>query len=123
MFADVDEMVVTFLDSIVTPDVATLWPNPLTGRFVRVVRSGGAAANRVLDRATVTVTCSGASKSDTVGSATLAGECRDALMNRYLEMPLVRGVEEMTAPYYDPDPDTGFSRHTFTHRLSVRAHF
>ena len=123
MFADVDAMVVAFLDGIVSPDVAVLVPDPVPGEFLHVRRVGGGAANRVLDLATVTVTAWGEKRTSTVQASALAGQARDALLSLYTVMPLVRGVSELTAPYFDPDPDTGRARYTFTHRLSVRAHF
>ena len=41
----------------------------------------------------------------------------------YTAMPLVRGVDETSGPYFDPDPDTNIDRYSFTHQLSVRAKF
>lgn len=123
MFADVDAMVVAFLDGIVTPDVAVLLPNPIPSEFVHARRVGGAAVHRALEQATVTVTAWGGERTSTVAAAALAGQCRDALLGQYTLMPLIRGVSEVTAPFFDPDPDTGRARYSFTHRLSVRAHF
>lgn len=126
MLPDVEEMVVAFLAGKLQPDVATRVPDPLPSRFVRVWRTGGVAVNRVLERATITVSAWAGEDGETAGTvaaAELAGQARDALLNDYLAMPLVRGVSEMTAPYYDPDPGTGCARYTFTHQLLVRAHF
>jgi hypothetical protein len=36
-------------------------------------------------------------------------------------MPLVRAVEEVTGPYFDPDPGTGVDRYSMSVQLSVRA--
>lgn len=123
MLPDVEAMVVEFLNGIVDPKVATRVPNPRPDEFVRAWRTGGGASNRVLETATITVQAWGKDPNDTVAAAALAGACRDALLNRYTEMPLVRGVSEVTGPYYDPDSGTGSARYTFTHQLSVRAHF
>lgn len=123
MLPDVEALVVAFLNGNLTPPVKTRVPNPRPDAFVRAWRTGGTAVNRVLERATITVQAWGADSNDTVAAAELAGQARHALLNAYTEMPLVRGVVEMTAPYYDPDPGTGIARYTFTHQLLVRAHF
>lgn len=119
-FPDAEAMVVAFLNDRVDPPVATKVGNPRPSRYVRVWRTGGSATNRVLERVQITVTC-GAGSSVTASQD--AQSCRRALLNEYTAMPLVRGVTEITGPYYDPDPDTGTDRYSFTHELSVRATF
>ena len=118
-FTDIEAMCVTFAKSKTSAVVATKVRNPRPSRYARVWRTGGAAVNRVLERAQVTITCG--SDLGSVDASDIAGELRAAFLNSYTEMPLVRGVEEISAPYYDPDPDTGEDRYTFTIQLMARA--
>lgn len=116
---DVEAMAVAFLRAEVGGHVGTRVPNPRPGRFVQVVRTGGAAVNRVLDAANVTVTAWGETTTD---ASELATECRTALLERYTGMTLVRGATETGGLYSNPDPASGVPRYTFTVRLMVRAH-
>lgn len=118
-FPDVEAMVREFLAMKVAPvKVHTKVPATRPAMFVRVWRTGGAASNRVLDQPLVTVQ---AWAPDSVAASELAGDCREAILNDYTLMPLVRGVEEVTGPYFDPDPSTGIDRYSLTFQLSVRA--
>jgi hypothetical protein len=117
--ADAETMAIAFLKPFAgTTKVGTKLPNPRPKRFVRVSRTGGAALNRVLERAQLTLTCSAESS---VLAERLMSDCREAFLNEYSRMPLVRSVEEITGPYYNPDPDTGEDRYTFTVALTARA--
>lgn len=98
--------------------VATLIPNPRPNEFVWVRRTGGAAANRIFDRALITITSSAAS---TTRAKEISGLIRAGFLDSPTTIPLVRAVREITGPYLDPDPDTGGDRCTFTLELSVRA--
>lgn len=118
MFPDAESMLVAFLKTVVTVPVSTRVPQTRPASFVRVWRTGGAAVNRVLDRPTITVQ---AWADSSVDAAELARKCREALLSKSTTMPLVRGVEEQTGPYSDPDPETGIPRYSLTVRLSVRA--
>lgn len=126
-FPDAEAMCVVFARTKTTAVVATKVPNsptkyPPNGRpprYVRVWRTGGGALNRVLERVQVTVTCGAAAGSVVAGQ--IARELRTAFLNDYTEMRLVRGVEEVTGPYFDPDPDTGEDRYSFTIEMMVRA--
>ncbi len=115
---DVEKLVGGFLRGKIGVHVGTKVPNPRPARFVRAWRSGGAAQNRVLDLPHVTVTTWGTS---TVDASNLATEARRALLNDHVELGPVRGVTEVGGLYYDPDPDTGIDRYTFTVQLRVRA--
>lgn len=115
---DVEAMIVGFLGARLSESVATKVPADRPASFVRVWRTGGVATSRVLDRPMITVQ---AWAPNTVDAGALAGRCRDALFNEYTAMPLVRGVEEISGLYFDPDPDSGVDRYTFTVQLSVRA--
>lgn len=115
---DAEGIVVPFLSVRLGGNVGTKVPNPRPPQFVRVWRSGGAAANDVLDVPHITVTAWGASTTD---ASALAERARDALFNDYAAMPLVRRVEEVGGLYYDPDPATGADRYTFTVSLRIRA--
>jgi len=118
-FVDVEAMGRTFLLATTSaPKVVTQVPANRPTKFVRLFRTGGAADNRVLERAQLTVQ----GWATTTGDAfDLASECREAFLNKYTLMPLVRGVEETGGLHVDPDPDTGTPRYTFTIQLMVRS--
>lgn len=116
-FPDVEAMVGSFLRARLTVPVSTKVPNPRPARFVRAWRTGGTALNRVVELAQVTITCAAA---NSVQASDDARAARFALQNEYTAMPLVRGVEEVSGPYYDPDPDTAGDRYSMTFRLTVR---
>ena len=117
-FPDAEALVLAFLKPVVSPvAVHVKVPKTRPATFVRAWRSGGASINRVLDRPMITVQ---AWATDSVGASELAMACRDAFLHDYTRMPLVRGVEEVTGLYFDPDPDTGIDRYTFTIQLMVR---
>lgn len=117
-FVDVEAKVRTFLEGRITPKVYSKVPASRPASFVRAWRTGGAALNRVLDRPMITVQAWAA---DDEAAFTLAEQCRRALLDAADAMTLVRGVEEVTGPYFDPDPSTGVDRYTFTVQLQVRA--
>lgn len=118
-FVDVEAVVVGFLRDATGLQIHTKVPKTRPARFTRAWRTGGPAINRVLERAQITVTC----EADAATQAEAdARACRNAFHNRYLRMPLVRGVGEVSGTYFDPDPDTGRDRYTFTVELTVRAH-
>lgn len=116
-FADAESMIGLFLRSRLVPPVSTKIPNPRPARFVRAWRTGGVALNRVIDQAQITVTCTAP---NSVQASDDARAARAALLNDYTSMPLVRGVEEVSGPYFDPDPDTNEDRYSFTVRLNIR---
>lgn len=120
MFTDIEADVRQHLLAVAYDAGATVHtrvPNPRPATFLRVWRTGGAAINRVLDAPLITVQSWAAT--DKVASDN-ANAARDALLNNSAEMTLVRGVEEVTGPYYDPDPVSGATRYTFTMRLRVK---
>lgn len=94
-------------------------PSTRPETFLRVWRTGGASVNRVLDAPLVTVE-SWSAKSDKY-AVDNANAARELLLNASGVMPLVRGVEEVTGLYFDPDPVSGVTRYTFTVRMRVRA--
>lgn len=116
-FPDVESIVVSFLRAQTGLSVHTRWPQDRS-RTTRAWRTGGPAINRVLERAQITITCQ-ASK-DAVQAQADAQACRHAFHNNYTAMSLVRGVSEVSGVYYDPDPDDGSERYTFTVELLVR---
>lgn len=116
-FSDAESMIGAFLRGKLVPPVSTKIPNPRPVRFIRAWRTGGVALNRVLEQAQITVTCTAASS---VQASDDARAARSALLNDYTSMPLVRGVEEVSGPYFDPDPDTNEDRYSFTVRVTIR---
>ncbi|HXH34328.1 MAG TPA: hypothetical protein VNJ54_07945 [Plantibacter sp.] len=118
-FADAEALSVAFLKPIASPEhVGTKVPNPRPKRLVRAYRSGGSAINRVLERAQITVE---AEAETSTKAFQLASACREAFLNDYTRMPLVRGVEETVGLYYVPDPATNIDRYRFTVALTIRA--
>ena len=116
---DVESMVRAFLIPVVSPvKVVTTVPATRPATFVRLFRTGGAADNRVLERAQITVQGWAA---DIVDAFDLTAGCREAFLNNYTSMPLVRGVNEIGGLHFDPDPGSGTPRYTFTVELMVRA--
>lgn len=118
-FQDAEAMVVDFLVPVAAPEhVGTKVPNPRPRRFVRAYRSGGAASNRVLEIAQITVE---AEAESSTRAYELASACREEFLQKYTRMPLVRGVEEIGGLYYAPDPDTNIDRYRFTVAVTIRA--
>ena len=120
---DVEAMAVSFAQTRTTAVVATKVGNPRPPLYARVWRTGGGAVNRVVELAQITVTVGAAATAGEGGDVIASREAqklRKAFLNDYTAMPLVRGVSETVGPYYDPDPDTGEDRYSFTLQLSVR---
>lgn len=115
-FPDSEKLVVRFLAMKLHPlHVGTKVPRTRPAEFVRVWRTGGASANRVLDQPILTVQAWGSNSHE------LIRQCREALMNEYTLLPLVRGVSEVTGPYYDPDPGSNEDRYSCSLQFQVRA--
>ena len=118
-FPDAQAMARQFLLPVVAPHrVVGEVPAERPETFVLAWRSGGGASNRVVDRPQITVE---AWAPDSVSAFELIEACRTALLNGSSRMPLVRGVEEITGPYWTPDPDTKTPRWRLTVQLTVRA--
>lgn len=113
---DVQAFVIPFIKSKVgSVHVGTKVPANRPVSFVRAWVNGGAAVNRVLERVQVTVDCWGGSD---VAASQLAQTVRHAFLNDKIH-DLVRGVEEVTRPYYAPDEAS--DRYRATYALMVRA--
>lgn len=117
-FVDVNVMVLQFLSQRLDVPVYTKVPKDRDAAFIVVRRNGGAADNRVLDVATVTVDAWAGSDAE---ASVLAEDARSLFFHESSSMPLVRGVEEITGPYSTPDPESGSPRFRFTMQLGVRA--
>ena len=114
---DVEAMIIPFVKSKIGPTkVGAKVPNPRPATYVRAWANGGAAVNRVLERVQITVQVWAPSQ---VAASELAQTIRHAFLNDTATMPLVRGVEEVTRPYFNPDEGT--DRYTATYALMVRA--
>lgn len=113
-----EAMAVAFARTVLpSTTVGTKVRKPRPVRYARVWRTGGGALNRAVERAQITVTCGA---TDALVASADASALRKAFLNDYTRMPLVRGVEEVTGLHYDPDPDTGEDRYTFTVALTIR---
>lgn len=115
-FPDAELLLIDFLKPFVAPvRVVSKVPGTRPDSFVRVWRTGGAAVNRVLDQPLLTVQAWGTDAWE------LAGKCRDAIHHHGSEITLLRGLEEVTGPYFDPDPASNVDRVTFTIQAQIRA--
>lgn len=117
-FGDVEQMFRDFLEEDTEQTVETEIPGDRPDVFTHVWRSGGSASNRVVERPILTIT---AWDTSSTRAHDRLQECRDAVMRRYGRMPLVRRVEEISGPYWDPDPDTKLPRYSMLIRPTVRA--
>jgi len=117
-FVDAEGMVIAFLNARTESHAATKVPNPRPARYTRAWRTGGYTVNRVLEVVQITVSCTAG---DSVTAESDARVARSAFLNDLTAMPLVRGSEGLTGPYFDPDPDTNEDRYSFTVMLRIRA--
>lgn len=104
-------------------DVSTKVKNPRPAKYVQVI-DGGGPGDRVRVQGILTVTCGADSVNGENGDLIAKREARllhHAFLNDSSEMKLVRGVESVSSPYFDPDPDTNGDRYSFTIRWVVRA--
>jgi hypothetical protein len=119
---DVETLVVVYLRDQLggAIPVSTRTPNPRPQTFVRAWRTGGRAPSRIHDRAQITVE---SWSTNTVNASVLARRCRDLLLAAAhgAGIVLARGVSDVGGLYFDPDPETGAARYTFTVQLTVRA--
>lgn len=119
---DLPEMAVNFIKSKTSARVSTKVPNPRPALYVQVI-DGGGPANRVFVEALLTVTVGAESAGGENGDTIARREARKlhhAFLNDSSQMPLVRRVESVSSPYFDPDPDDGSDRYSFTIRWIVR---
>lgn len=116
-FADVENLIVPFVQAQVgAVPVATKVPGTRPATFIRCWVNGGASVNRVLERVQVTVDVWAPS---TTEASRIAGDIRHAFLNHSGALHLVRGVEEVTRPYSNPDETS--DRYRATYALMVRA--
>lgn len=119
---DLPVMAVEFIRTKTTFDVSTKVKNPRPAKYVQVI-DGGGPANRVFVEALLTVTTGAESDGVENGDTIARREARSlhhAFLNDASEMPLVRRIESVSSPYFDPDPDTNGDRYSFTIRWTVR---
>lgn len=112
---DAEALVLGLLAGI-GPDASVKVPLPRPDEFLWVRRTGGPVRGRVVDYPQITVTV-------WAGSSTRAGdlarEARQVLMDSALGTNGIHAVEAASM-YYDPDPDSGADRYTFTVFMTVR---
>jgi hypothetical protein len=111
-FRDIEADLVAWLTPTAAVETVTEVPATRPAEFVRCWVTGGSAQQRVLDRPTVTVQSWAATSP---AASAIATRCRDAFLARY------GAAAEITRPYFDPDPDTGIPRYTFSFRVRNRA--
>lgn len=96
-------------------------PSPRPGRFLRLLRVGGPALNRAVDRPLFTVEAWAGSEG---AAAAFAQAARDAalegLSGRHSDAIVLR-VEEASGPASLPDPSTGQARYVFQLGFTLRA--
>lgn len=116
-FVDTEQMVRVFLRARTADTIEVTVPEDRS-QFTQVLRTGGTAVNRVLERAQFTIRGWGVHRTD---AQKRAARARHALMNEYALMPLVRGVNEVQGITRNPDPESGQERYEFTVELMIRA--
>lgn len=119
---DLPVMAVTFIKTKTSFDVGTKVKNPRPAAYVQVI-DGGGPGNRVFVEALLTVTVGAVSAGGENGDTIARREARKlhhAFLNDSRALPLVRRVESVSSPYFDPDPDDGSDRYSFTIRWIVR---
>lgn len=117
-FVDSEALVRGVVATAVTPvKVATKVPSTRPPEFIWVRRTGGPVMGRVVDQPQMTVTAWAATS---IRALELANLARQALIDAAKGANGVHRVQ-MNSLYYDPDPDSGGDRYTFTAFLNVRA--
>jgi hypothetical protein len=122
MFRDAVALIIPFYRQVVPElHVGSRVPSPRPPVFVRVWRTGGAASSRILDHPILTTQVWGTEDTDEDELPDIANRLRTALYGRSSLIPPVRGVEEVSGVYEDPDPVSGAPRVTFSSQLNIRA--
>lgn len=117
-FVDAEGLVRGLLAATVSPvKVATKVPTTRPAEFIWVRRTGGPVMGRVVDQPQMTVTAWAATS---VRALELVNVARQALIDSAKGSNGVHSVD-INGLYYDPDPDSGGDRYTFTAFLNVRA--
>lgn len=117
-FVDSEGLVRGVVAAAVTPvKVATKVPTTRPNEFLWVRRTGGPVMGRVVDQPQMTVTAWAATS---VRALELADLGRQALIDAAQGTNGIHSVRPGSL-YYDPDPDSGGDRYTFTAFLNVRA--
>ncbi len=115
---EVTNLVATYLRTATGEQAQGRAPATVPPRFIHVMRTGGVLVNRIVDRAQVTLTCWAA---DVAAAERLAADVALAMTSASGSVDLVRGVGEISGPYFDPDPVTGRPRYSMTVPVTVRA--
>lgn len=123
-FPDVVELVVAYLDGILSVPVGTRVAKPRPARFVQVRRVGGAALAPVRDRARLDVIAWASGdegEPDAMATALEARAAIWALAGTALLGPMTYSVSEFMAPRQADDSLEGVHQVWATYELAVRA--
>lgn len=116
-FADVEALLITYLDALIAAPVGTRVPNPRPSEFVRVARTGGTRLNLVMDQPTVIVEYWADDEATAAeGAQTVRGHIHAA--ETFGTVPVLV-VGEFAGPANLPDPMSGQSRYTATYSLTL----
>lgn len=115
---EVTNLVASYLRAELSVAAQGKAPATVPATFVHVMRTGGVLVNRIVDRAQVTLTCWAP---DVAAAERLAADVALALTSASGSVDLVRGVGEVSGPYFDPDPVSGRPRYSMTVPVTVRA--
>lgn len=117
-FRDVEGLLVALLRDAASPVKAyTKVPATRPVEFFWVRRTGGPVTGRVLDQPQVTVTAWAGSS---MRALELANVARQVLIDAAKGSNGIHRAQ-IGGLYFDPDPDSGVDRYTFTAFLNVRA--
>ena len=119
---DILATVISYLNTNLTPPVASKVPNPRPATFVTVRRTGGPRATRVSDLPQLTVECWAAND---IAAYDLANEVRALLEamadgTKRATNTVVYRYDEFSGPAFLPDPDSEQDRVTWTCSLHAR---
>lgn len=102
-----------------TAQVVTEIPKPRPARMVKLIRTGGARVNLVLEDAQLTVECWDARRDGAHDLAQIVRGLLWAMPDRYPAVTTYR-VQELGGIAELPDPDTANPRYTFTVIITTR---
>jgi hypothetical protein len=125
LFPDVEEIVVSYLNGVLTEQVVTEIPNPRPASFVQVLRTGGPRRNLVTDEPQITVHSFG---KPSAGGSQQAQDLAQRVRAWLHDLPLedlnnpVYRVDELSGPANLPDPLSDQPRYTQSFSLAVRGY-
>jgi len=121
LFDDAEARTINYLRPLLGVTVVSAFLKPTATTVVTVQRVGGAERNEVVDQPMLVVECWGGSKAIAHDLAQLAWAYLRALAGgAWVDGVWCYRADTVGGPGYQPDPDTGHHRYTFTMQLGLR---